>query len=288
MQELVKLKEKAIDSFKNYECEATQFEEDINEHKNAIQKLEREISVLEEGLDTALTESAENEAKVQTASKIASDKQLEVSALERKLQLVIEENTRVNERLAETLVKCSEQESRHENEERQRKTIDAKCLSSEEKFELQQVQLEEAQIIATEAEHKEEEVTRKLKMVQHGLEIMTDRADEFESKIVEYENQIKVTNEKLRDMEILAGNNAEKEDNYESKIKDLTKKLDDMEQKAEFGERSVEKLETTIDGLEASLYSEKMEYQSISKQLDKTLGDMMQLVECGEFNAGRC
>ena len=93
MQELVKLKEKAIDSFKCYELEATQYEECINEHKNAIQKIEREISVLEEGLDTALTDSAENEAKVQSASKIASDKQLEVSALERKLQLVIEENT---------------------------------------------------------------------------------------------------------------------------------------------------------------------------------------------------
>ena len=258
MQELVKLKEKAIENIKLYEADATQFETEINDHKNAIQKIEREISVLEEGLDKAITGAAENEAAVQVASKIASDKQLEVSALERKLQLVIQENTRVNERLAEVLVKCSEEESRHEQEERQRKTIDAQCMNSEEKFELQQVQLEEAQIIATEAEHKEEEATRKLRMLQNQLENVTDRADEFETKIVEYEEQIRLTNEKLRDMEILAGSNAEKEDKYDADIKELTKNMDDMEQKADFGERSVEKLETTIDGLEASLYSEKI------------------------------
>ena len=186
MQELVSLKDKAIENFKSYEENATACEAEINDHKNGIQKLEREISVLEEGLDKAITGAAENEVAVFAASKIASDKQLEVCALERKLQLVIQENSRVNERLAEVLLKCAEEESRHEREERIRKTVDAQCMNSEEKFEIQQVQLEEAQIIATEAEHKEEEVTRKLKMLQTQLENVTDRADEFETKVVEY------------------------------------------------------------------------------------------------------
>ena len=56
---------------------------------------------------------------------------------------------------------------------------------------------------------------------------------------------------------------------YDIQIKDLTKKLDDMEQKAEFGERSVEKLETTIDGLEANLYRLKIRYGLIFRVCKK-------------------
>ena len=46
---------------------------------------------------------------------------------------------------------------------------------------------------------------------------------------------------------------------------------------AEFAERSVDKLEATIDGLLENLMSQKMEYRSISEKLDKTLNDMMSM-----------
>ena len=47
--------------------------------------------------------------------------------------------------------------------------------------------------------------------------------------------------------------------------------------RAEFAERTVEKLETTIDQLEESLYAEKLQFRDISLKLDQTLKDMMEL-----------
>ena len=47
--------------------------------------------------------------------------------------------------------------------------------------------------------------------------------------------------------------------------------------RAEFAERSVDKLESTIDGLLESLMNEKLNYRNISEKLDKTLNDMMSM-----------
>jgi len=47
--------------------------------------------------------------------------------------------------------------------------------------------------------------------------------------------------------------------------------------RAEFAERSVDKLESTIDGLLESLMNEKLNYRNISEKLDKTLNDMMHM-----------
>ena len=47
--------------------------------------------------------------------------------------------------------------------------------------------------------------------------------------------------------------------------------------RAEFAERSVDKLESTIDGLLESLMNEKMNFRNISEKLDKTLNDMMSM-----------
>ena len=47
--------------------------------------------------------------------------------------------------------------------------------------------------------------------------------------------------------------------------------------RAEFAERSVDKLEATIDGLLEALMNEKMNYRNISEKLDKTLNDMMSM-----------
>ena len=49
--------------------------------------------------------------------------------------------------------------------------------------------------------------------------------------------------------------------------------------RAEFGERTVEKLESTIDTLEETLYAEKLAFRSISLKLDQTLRDMMAMSE---------
>ena len=60
-------------------------------------------------------------------------------------------------------------------------------------------------------------------------------------------------------------------------LQDLQEQFKISDTRAEFAERSVDKLESTIDDLINSLYQEKLNYREISEKLDKTLNDMMSL-----------
>ena len=71
--------------------------------------------------------------------------------------------------------------------------------------------------------------------------------------------------------------NSVKEDEYETKVKELQEEFKLADTRAEFAERSVDKLESTIDDLINSLYQEKLNFREISEKLDKTLNDMMSL-----------
>uniref|UniRef100_A0A663FHK7 Tropomyosin 2 n=1 Tax=Aquila chrysaetos chrysaetos TaxID=223781 RepID=A0A663FHK7_AQUCH len=68
-----------------------------------------------------------------------------------------------------------------------------------------------------------------------------------------------------------------KEDKYEEEIKLLGEKLKEAETRAEFAERSVAKLEKTIDDLEESLASAKEENVGIHQVLDQTLLELNNL-----------
>merc|ERR1712173_413559 len=68
---------------------------------------------------------------------------------------------------------------------------------------------------------------------------------------------------------------AEREDQAEDKIRSLSENLKNEETRAEFGERTVEKLETNIDILQDALFNEKAGFIELSKKLDQTLNDMM-------------
>ena len=78
-------------------------------------------------------------------------------------------------------------------------------------------------------------------------------------------------------MEDLASSNGQKEDEYEVTVGKLMEDLKTQETRAEFGERTVEKLEGTIDNLTDNLFQEKLAYRDMSLKLDATLNDMMGL-----------
>ena len=202
---------------------------------------------------------------------------MEVSALNRRIQLLDEETNHVNERLADIVIKIPEVEKVFEQNERERKVHEARAFQAEERSEMVEMQLVDATQIAEDANRKYDDVERKLRMVEGDLDRITDRAESFEAKIRELENQLSDGNKKLRELEEIAGHNGMKEDDYEDKLRGLQENLKNQETRAEFCERTVEKLENTIDHLTDCLYQEKINYRDMSLQLDTTLTDMMSL-----------
>merc|ERR1712110_449168 len=114
-------------------------------------------------------------------------------------------------------------------------------------------------------------------MGEHDLERVNDRAEEFEKKIKETEEALQINHAKLKELEDLATVNGAKEDKFEEEVRVKTFDLNNQDQRAEFAERTVDKLEATIGNLTEQLYQEKVNYRDLSVKLDTTLNDMMGL-----------
>uniref|UniRef100_A0A672KN03 Tropomyosin alpha-1 chain n=1 Tax=Sinocyclocheilus grahami TaxID=75366 RepID=A0A672KN03_SINGR len=144
------------------------------------------------------------------------------------------------------------------------KVIENRAMKDEEKMEIQEIQLKEAKHIAEEADRKYEEVARKLVILEGELERAEERAEIAE---------LGLNNPLL----VICLQYSEKEDKYEEEIKVLTDRLKEVETRAEFAERTVAKLEKTIDELEDELYAQKLKYKAFSEELDHALNAMTSL-----------
>lgn len=277
MEELVKQKDDATKLAEELEGASTGFKNTCTATSSTIDKTEKGINELEMNLDDTMTATIAATEKLEETDKVATDSELQVNALTRKLQLIEEETKRVNDRLAEVLDKLGEVESNGEENERKRKVLEAQSFSNEEKYEIQDAQLLEARTIAEDATHKQDEVARKLKMVEEEHSRVSDKAEEFEGKASEYETKLEENRAKLKELEDQAADCAEKEDKYEETVRTLSAKLNNEESRAEFAERTVDKLESSIDKLQEDLFNEKHAFIEMSKKLDQTLNDMMNI-----------
>merc|ERR1712157_605696 len=134
---LVKDKEDFTKKADELENDIKEFSEKTQANDKKITELEREISNTEANLDDTMTATVNAHEKLEVAEKTASDRELEVSALARRIQLLEEETRIVTERLAEVVEKLPAVEKNLEENERQRKVFEAKSFQNEEKAELQ-------------------------------------------------------------------------------------------------------------------------------------------------------
>merc|ERR1711990_711688 len=162
--------------------------------------------------------------KLEIADKESIDAELAVGALKRRVALLEEEAARNKAKLQENIEKCNEAETSCAKNEEGRRAGEARSFAAEQSLEAMETELEEAQQIATAANHKFEDAARKCKVVEGDLERIIERAEEFESKARDLETQVR-----------------EEEDKYETKITRLQEEFKLADTRAEFAERSVDK-----------------------------------------------
>uniref|UniRef100_A0A8C5P9Q9 Tropomyosin 1 n=1 Tax=Leptobrachium leishanense TaxID=445787 RepID=A0A8C5P9Q9_9ANUR len=216
----------------------------------SLEAVKRKIKSLQDQSDCA-EERAERLQRERDSERTSRESaEADVASLNRRIQLVEEELDRAQERLATALQKLEEAEKAADESERGMKVIENRALKDEEKMELQEIQLKEAKHIAEEADRKYEEVARKLVIIEGDLERAEERAELSESRCRQLDDQLRIMDQTMRTLVASDEKYSQKEDKYEEEIKVLTDKLKEAETRAEFAERSVAKLEKTIDDLE--------------------------------------
>ena len=111
MDSLVKERAALIVDAQKFEEEKNNFAQKADKLEKDIKTCERDINNFELDLDEAITKSLDATEKLERANEIATTSELEVNALERKIRLLEEEQSRVDERYKETIQKLTEYET---------------------------------------------------------------------------------------------------------------------------------------------------------------------------------
>lgn len=246
-------------------------------YEDEVYSAQKKVAQLEEELDQAATNIKLSSERAEENDKVIVDLELQITALNRRISLLDDEKKRFSEKTRINTSKLAEFERQHDEHEAGRKAAEAKCQQLDEKIELNEGALFDARRVAEDSNHKYEETARKVKIVTHQLACVIERAEDFEANSRETEIKVRDLQERVREMEQTNLVNLGKEETIEAKIHDMTDQFAIADSRAEFAERSVDKLETSIDNLLSDLYQQKIAYKTISQKLDTTLNDMMQL-----------
>ncbi|XP_076669588.1 tropomyosin 1 isoform X13 [Andrena cerasifolii] len=201
----------------------------------------------------------------------------EVAALNRRIQLLEEDLERSEERLATATAKLAEASQAADESERIRKALENRTNMEDDRVSLLEQQLAQAKLIAEEADKKYEEVARKLVMMEQDLERAEEKADLSEGKIVELEEELRVVGNNLKSLEVSEEKATQREETFVGQVKILDSQLKEAEARAEFAERSVQKLQKEVDRLEDDLAAEREKNKLLQEEMEATLHDIQNM-----------
>ncbi|KAK0426087.1 hypothetical protein QR680_009531 [Steinernema hermaphroditum] len=93
-------------------------------------------------------------------------------------------------------------------------------------------------------------------------------------KIVELEEELRVVGNNLKSLEVSEEKALQREDSYEEQIRTLAARLKEAETRAEFAERSVQKLQKEVDRLEDDLLLEKEKVRNLTEEIEQTVQEI--------------
>ena len=106
--------------------------------------------------------------------------------------------------------------------------------------------LKHARTKADNADKQYDEVSKKLVQVESDLERAEERGEMGETKIMELEEELKVVANNLKSLEVSEEKANQRELANKEQVKNLGTKLKQAEARAEFAERSVQKLQNEV------------------------------------------
>ena len=214
-------------------------EEELEELVGQSQKLEMELDMAQEELALVTKKLKEKDEQLNSAD-------LELSSLNRRVQAIEGDIEDCEEKLKLASVKLDKATTSGDDSDRLRKVMESKATSDEERIRSLGEELKISQHKAAESDEKYEEIQKLLIKTESDLETAEEQCDVWEIKIVDLEEELAVVANNLRSLEVAEEEVNQREMSNKSAVKKLSSKLKQAEARAEFAEKSVQKLQAEV------------------------------------------
>jgi len=242
-------------------------EEEYNDLVTKSQQLEKDLDVSTELLSVKTQQLTDKEKALAAAEAEENALQRRINALEDDLEKCEEKNNTCNEKLDKAGTAA-------DDGSRLRSMLENKANNDETRITGLTSSLAETRKRAEDADAKYDAVSKQLIQYETDLERASEQADVGESKIQELEEELKVVENNLKSLEVSEMKANKQEEAYKTTIKQLTVKLKNAETRADFADKSVQKLQKEVDRLEDELVNEQEKFKAITDELDQTFAEM--------------
>jgi len=274
MLSLKSAKEKSGDKEQELQNRVVELNNVLKEKDNEILQLGKKIMKVENGLDDATEALATSTVNIEEAEKQQLLNEEEVSALQRRCSLLDDDCNRSHNRLQVETVKLSEAAAAAESVEMRRKILEAKNMVNEERIDSLETAFTTTSEVALISTRNQEEMSRKLAMVQVELDRTLEKTAEAKSKIQELEEQLNIVGQNMKTLELSETEALKRHEEFEEKIRELILNLKFAEIQAAAAEREAAKLQKELDMLVEELTDWKDKYQEICVELEQTFNEM--------------
>ncbi|KAF8786325.1 Tropomyosin like protein [Argiope bruennichi] len=243
-----------------------------------LEVLKKKMRSMKEELEVAKEAAEDAQARLQEEIRRREESESEVAALNRRIQLLEEDLERSEERLKIATQKLEEASQAADESERIRKALENRTNMEDDRISLLETQLGQARLIAEESDKKYEEMARRIAMLEADLERAEERASLGESKIVDLEEELRVVGNNMKSLEVCEEKALQKEEAYDSTIHFMHFfYLSKAEARAEYAERSVQKLQKEVDRLEDEILMEREKNHLLQEEVESTLKDIQSI-----------
>merc|ERR1711935_1115353 len=232
------------------------------------------MQVMESQFDVC-TENLFNQTfKLEEMEKKAGNAESGVCALRSRLILLLENNEKLEERLAKATLELAGSCYRADSSIRKRTELENVVSSNEEQIDVLDKQLAESRFTMADSESKYDDISRKLATLE--ADGMRGR-ENAEKKIIDLEEELKIVGQNLQSLEVGEEKRIRREEGSQGEILDLLHKVKMSEYRGEQAEMNIQRLNVRIDQVEEDLLGEKYKIKKISDELNQTFEDMINM-----------
>merc|ERR1712025_409627 len=235
------------------------------------------MQVMESQFDVC-TENLFNQSfKLEEMEKKSGNAESEVIALRSRLILLLENNEKLEERLAKATLELAGSCYRADSSIRKRTELENIVSSNEEQIDILDKQLAESRFTMADSESKYDDISRKLATLEADGMRGKERAENAERKIIDLEEELKIVGQNLQSLEVGEEKRIKREECSQAEILELLHKLKMSEYRGEQAEMNIQRMNVRIDQVEEDLLAEKYKIKKVSDELNQTFEDMINM-----------